>query len=100
MSERLYFRTRQWVPVSNTEVVTLYETDLEHRVLRYLVVGGEQTDLFRGPSYRLEPSSALEACPAEDFLSRWSPGRSPSRTALPDLVDQEPDGPSEEDMPS
>ncbi len=100
MSERLYFRTRLWVPVKNTEVVTLYETDLEHGVLRYLVVGGEQIDLFRGPSYRLETSSALEPCLAEEFLSLWRPDRSPSRTALPDLVDQEGDGPSEEVMPS
>lgn len=92
----LYFRTRQWVPVSQSEVVTLYETNADHVVQRYLVVGGEQADLARGVRYRLEPGPALESCPAEEFLSRWDDARAPARSALPDLPDQEGDGPGEE----
>lgn len=92
MASRLYFRTRQWVPVSQSEVVTLYETDAEQVVLRYLVVGGEQTDLLRGPRYRLEPGPALESCLPEEFLQRWDEARAPARSALPDLPDQEAGG--------
>lgn len=91
-----YFRTRQWVPTSQSEVVTLYETDEELLVLRYLVVGGEQTDLLRGVRYRLQPGRALEPCPAEEFLSRWEEGRSPARSALPDLPEEAGPGPGEE----
>lgn len=72
------------MPVSQSEVVTLYETDDDLLVLRYLVVGGEQTDLLRGVRYRLEPGPALEPCSGEEFLSRWEDARSPARSALPD----------------
>lgn len=99
MADRLYFRTRQWVPIAGSEVVTLYETDLDRLVLRYLVVGGVQTDLIRGVRYRLEESAALENCEADEFLSRWSDERSPARSALPDLPDQEGPGPGEEVSP-
>lgn len=92
MPAQLYYRTRQWVPIRQSEVVTWYETDADGWVQRYRVEGGDQVDLVRGPRYRLEASSSLESCSAEEFLQGWDEARAPARSALPDLPDQEAGG--------